>query len=98
GVQLIESLYARAEWLGVVGAACATVTLAALLAILAREAIGLLRLRNIEKLQMRAQAALETDDRDEARAIVRDLIAFERRARRPPGAAARRGAPRVGEP
>jgi putative membrane protein len=79
GVQLIESLYARAEWLGVVGAACAAVTLAALLAILAREAIGLLRLRNIEKLQMRAQAALETDDRDEARAIVRDLIAFERR-------------------
>ena len=38
-----------------------------------------MRLKNIEKLQVRAKAALETDDRDEARAIVRDLIAFERR-------------------
>src|SRR5437763_1778870 len=79
GAQLVESLYARAEWLGVVGAACAAIALAALAAILARETVGLVRLKNIEKLQVRAKAALETDDRDEARAIVRDLIAFERR-------------------
>jgi putative membrane protein len=78
GAKLVESLFARAEWLGVLGAACAALTLAALLAILAREAIGLARLKNIEKLQVRAQAALDADDRQEARAIVRDLIAFER--------------------
>ncbi len=78
GTRLVESLSARAEWLGVLGAACAALTLAALAAILAREAIGLKRLKNIEKLQVRAQAALETDDRREAEAIVRDLIAFER--------------------
>src|SRR5260370_27989995 len=78
GTQLVESLFARAEWLGVLGAACAALTLAALLAILAREAFGLARLKNIEKLQVRAQAALATDDRQEARAIVRDLIAFKR--------------------
>ena len=78
GTQLVESLFARAEWLGVLGAACAALTLAALLAILAREAFGLARLKNIEKLQVRAQAALDTDDRQEARAIVRDLLAFER--------------------
>jgi putative membrane protein len=76
--QLIESLFARAEWLGILGTACGAIALAALLAILAREAIGLARLNNIEKLQVRAQAALVTDDRQEARAIVRDLIAFER--------------------
>src|SRR5947209_4968736 len=29
GAQLVESLFARAEWLGVLGAACATLTLAA---------------------------------------------------------------------
>ena len=78
GTQLVESLYARAEWLGVLGAACAALTLAAFLAILAREAIGLARLKSIEKLQVRAQAALAADDRQEARAIVRELIAFER--------------------
>src|SRR5947199_219208 len=77
GTQLVESLYARAEWLGVLGAACAVLTLAALLAILAREAIGLTRLKNIEKLQARAQAALAADDRHEAGAILRDLLAFE---------------------
>src|SRR5229473_3578803 len=77
GTQLVESLSARAEWLGILGAACAALTLAALLAILAREAFGLARLKNIEKLQVRAQAALDTDDRQEARAIVRDLLAFE---------------------
>ena len=78
GTQLVEGLFARAEWLGILGAACGTLTLAALLAVLAREAFGLARLKNIEKLQVRAQAALATDDRQEARAIVRDLIAFER--------------------
>ena len=78
GTQLVEGLFARAEWLGILGAACAALTLAALLAVLAREVFGLARLKNIEKLQLRAQAALATDDRQEARAIVRDLIAFER--------------------
>jgi putative membrane protein len=76
--QLVESLFARAEWLGALGAVCAALTLAALAAILGRETVGLLRLRSIEKLQARAQAALATDDRNEARAIVRDLLAFER--------------------
>src|ERR1051326_1057757 len=78
GTELVENLFARAQWLGVLGAACAAVTLAALAAILAREAIGLARLRAGEKLQARAAAALATDDREEARAIVRELIAFER--------------------
>src|SRR5438309_689199 len=52
GTQLVESLFARAEWLCILGAACAALTLAALLAILAREAIGLARFKNIEKLQV----------------------------------------------
>src|SRR5437870_8708094 len=66
GTQLVESLFARAEWLGILGAACGTLTLAALLAILAREVFGLARLKNIEKLQLRARAALAADDRQEA--------------------------------
>src|SRR5260370_34290910 len=66
GTQLVESLFARAEWLGVLGAACAALTLAALLAILAREALGLARLKDIEKLQGRAPAPLATDHRPAA--------------------------------
>src|SRR5260370_40942428 len=34
GTQLVESLFARAEWLGVLGTACASLTLAALAAII----------------------------------------------------------------
>src|SRR5262249_60944134 len=81
--QLVESLFARAEWLGVLGAACAALTLVALSAILIREAIGLLRLRSIEKLQARARAALAADERHEARGLVRDPPGLARtRARR----------------
>src|SRR5204863_3234 len=40
-----------------------------------REVIGLFRLASIEKLRARAELALVDDDRDSARAIVRDLTA-----------------------
>jgi putative membrane protein len=78
GTGIVEGLFARAEWLGMLGTACGTIAAIALLGLGVREAVGLARLRNIEKLQVRAQAVLESDDREEARAIVRDLIAFER--------------------
>ena len=77
--QLVENLYSRAEWLGVLGAVCAALALAALAAILVREALGLMRLRSIENLQSRAEAAIATDDRGEAEAVVRDLLGLARR-------------------
>ncbi len=46
-----------------------------LLVICAKEIAGLLRLASIEKLRARAEAALLDDDRDAARAIVRELTA-----------------------
>ena len=73
--RLIEDLYARAQWLGTVGAVLAAVALLALLIICAREIAGLFRLASIEKLHARAAAALVSDDRDEARDIVRALTA-----------------------
>ena len=71
--RLIEDLYARAEWLGTLGAALAALASIALVVICAKEVFGLARLASIEKLRARADAALLSDDRDEARAIVRAL-------------------------
>jgi putative membrane protein len=72
---LIEELFARAAWLGQLGLALAALALLALLVICGKEVAGLLRLASIEKLRARAEAAITADDRDEARAIVRALIA-----------------------
>jgi len=71
--RLIEDLYARAEWLGTLGAALAALALLALVVIGAKEAFALARLASIEKLRARADATLLSDDRDEARSIVRTL-------------------------
>jgi putative membrane protein len=72
---LIEDLYERATWLGTLGTALAALTAVSLLVICIKEIAGLLRLASIEKLRMRADAALLEDDRDAARAIVRELTA-----------------------
>jgi putative membrane protein len=72
---LIEDLYARATWLGTLGAVLAALAGLALLVICAKEIAGLLRLASIEKLRARAEIALLDDDRDAARAIVRELTA-----------------------
>jgi putative membrane protein len=72
---LIEDLFARATWLGTFGAALAALAVLSLVAICIREAVGLFRLASIEKLRARAELALVEDDRDAARAIVRELTA-----------------------
>lgn len=77
-VRLIEDLFARAPWLGWVGLALAALAGVALLAVVAREAIGLARLAAVEKLRERAASAIALDDGDAARALVRDLLAFAR--------------------
>jgi putative membrane protein len=73
--RLIEDLYARVEWLGTLGSALAALVVIALLIIGAKEFVSLIRLASLEKLRARAEAALISDDRDEARAIVRSLAA-----------------------
>jgi putative membrane protein len=70
---LIEELYVRATWLGTFGTALAALAGLSLLVICVREVAGLLRLASIETLRARAELALAEDDRDAARAIVRDL-------------------------
>jgi len=72
---LIEDLYARAEWLGTVGGVLAGLAGLALVVICGKELFGIVRLATIEKLHARAVAVIANDDRDEARALVRELTA-----------------------
>jgi putative membrane protein len=73
-VNLIEDLFARSEGLGFLGLAFAFAATLALVVVVAREAFGLVRLATIEKLHLRAAAALLTDDRAASRTIVQDLL------------------------
>jgi len=72
--QFIENLFARSESLGVVGLALALATALAVSVITAREGLALARLAEIEKLHRRAAAVLASDDRNESRAVVKDLV------------------------
>ena len=86
--ELIRTLFARADWLGWLGAGLAAVAVAALLAIFVREAVALARLSSVEKLSHRAIDALERNDPKAARALVDDLSGFL--SSRPQTAAGRR--------
>jgi putative membrane protein len=72
--RMIEDLFARSEALGVVGAVLAGLAGLALLIIVGRELVALFRLAAIEKLHARASAVLVSDDRDEGRVVVADLL------------------------
>jgi putative membrane protein len=72
--RLIEDLAARSEALGALGLALAVIAALALVALLTREAIGLMRLAAVEKLNARAEQVIAADDRDGARALVRELL------------------------
>ena len=82
---LIEDLYARATWLGTLGAALAALAGLSLLVLCVREIVGLLRLASIEKLRARAELALVQDDRDAAIALVLRKQVPEALERRPVG-------------
>jgi putative membrane protein len=71
---LIEDLFARSDSLGFLGLALTFVATLSLLVIAAREAIGLMRLSTIEELHRRAAAAIVSDDRNESRNVLRDLL------------------------
>ena len=73
-VNLVEDLFARSETLGIAGIFFTIAAAFALGVITLRELLALVRLATIEKLHARASAVLASDDRDESRAIVKDLL------------------------
>lgn len=72
--KLVEDLFARADWLGYVGLAFALALALASLAILAREAFGLMRLRTLNHLREQAAEALAKDDRRLAEKVTTELM------------------------
>lgn len=72
--RLIDDLFAFNQGLGLIGLGLALATLVAFVVIVGREALGLARLSAIEKLHRRAAAALLSDDRNEGRAVVDELL------------------------
>ena len=74
--KLVEDLFARADWLGYVGLAFALALALASLAILAREAFGLMRLRTLNHLREQAAEALAKDDRRLAEKVTTELLAI----------------------
>ena len=71
---LVEDLFTRSAGLGWLGTGLAALVTLALLVITGREALSLTRLATIEKLHLRALAAIARDDRSESRAVVQDLL------------------------
>lgn len=70
---LLRDLFARAEWLGWVGAGAAGITVLALAAIFLREGLALRRLASVEAMRERGRQVLETNDASAARSLVGDL-------------------------
>jgi putative membrane protein len=77
-VQLLEELFARADALGYLGLALTLVAALGFVTIVTREVAGLVRLDAVESLRSRAQAALDDNDREAARVVVRDLLRIAR--------------------
>jgi putative membrane protein len=77
--KLVEDLAARAPWLGAVGLVLAVIAGLALLVVMLREIIGLVRLATVESLRHRALAVIESDDRDHGRALLADMLSLTRR-------------------
>lgn len=72
--QLVRDLFAINDGLGFLGLGFAALVSVALIAIIAREALSLMRLATIEKLHARALAVIASDDRAESRAVLADLL------------------------
>lgn len=74
--RLIEDLFARAQTLGWIAAALVALLAISLLVLAAREVAAVLRQKHIARMHADFARARETDDREAARALARDLVAL----------------------
>ncbi|WP_116653883.1 YcjF family protein [Pelagibacterium sediminicola] len=79
--RLIRDLFARYEWLGWAGLGVLGLFVLALVVLVAREVLGLLRLRTLDNLRDRAALAITGDNLPQARKITDELLSiYARRA------------------
>lgn len=71
--RLIRDLFARYEWLGWVGLVVLGLFVLAVAVLVAREVLGLMRLRTLDKLRDRATAAVIGDNLPEAQTVTSEL-------------------------
>jgi putative membrane protein len=76
---LIRDLFSRNDGLGWVAVALAAVAALALVVLAAREIVGLIRLRRINRIHEHAVEAAAADSREAARAVVREIDSLYRR-------------------
>jgi putative membrane protein len=72
----VEELFVRAPWLGALGLGLAVLAGAALAALIVREAIGFVGLARVEALRARALDVIGSDDRNEGRALVDEMLSL----------------------
>ena len=85
--RLITDLFTRSQTLGWIGAALVATLGVSLLVLVGREIAAVLRQKHIAKMHAHFARAREADDRDEARALTRELVSLY--AHRPETARAR---------
>jgi putative membrane protein len=73
---LVRDLFARSDWLGVLGLALIFVFLLAVLGLVGREVAGLFRLKRLARLRLQSDEAAQKNDRDAAVAAVTALVAL----------------------
>jgi len=75
---LVQSLFAYAPWLGWLALALTALAGLALFVIAMRELLAIFRLEKIERIQKRAVEVLASDDRDEGKAVVAEVVSLAR--------------------
>jgi putative membrane protein len=75
---IVEDLFERSPWLGAAGLALAVLAGVAMLAMILREVIGFARLGTVDALRRRAETIIESDDREQGRALLADMLAVTR--------------------
>lgn len=75
---LVQSLFSYAPWLGWFALALTALASLALFVIAMRELFAIFRLGKIERIQKRAVEVLASDDREEGRAVVSELVSLAR--------------------
>jgi len=78
-MSFVQDLLARVPWAGAIAMVLAVLAGLALLVIVAREIFALVRLNTIEKLRERATTVIASDDREQGRALVSDLLSMTSR-------------------
>lgn len=72
----IADLFGRTYWLGALGVGLAAVAGLALLVLIVREVLGLVKLARVETLRTRALAVIDSDDRIGGQRLVDDLLSL----------------------